>query len=606
MDIKRNYSKEIESLKTAQKIDVKDERISYLLGRALRKTRKYSEAIEELQKVKSDFKKEQVILSLAECYRGLKKTKPAIKKYEEYLEFNKKNFDVYLALGYLYTDEKRHKDALKAFGNAEKINPKDHRSYEGVSKIVKDLKKKVDILDKAFKLSGEKPSLFVEKISQQAKICDWTFWSHPLANLNTLYDRDAHLSPFGVFFLDDSNELQQKIAKKFWIKRTRNIEQISKKFAYKNKKIRIGYVSPDFRDHPMMGLIPNFFRSFDRENFEVYSYSTYDKHNKSENRKLVKKYSTQYFDIDDMEDKNIIDLILSHEIDILVDLAGYTANSKTQIFAYKPAPITIQYLGFAGTMGSNSIDYMIADINSIPQKNRKYITEKVIYMPNTYFTYDDIAKVDYENCTKKYYGLPEDKFLLCCFNNLNKVSPKEFKIWMDILKNNNDVVLVMKVYTKYAADNLKAAAEKNGVNSNRLFFIKRLPHAKHLATYSLMDLFVDTFNFNAHTTAVEALYMNLPVITKAGDSVASRAASGILKGVKLDHLICETEEEYQNLIQHFISNKDELSELKNTLKNNKGVNSLFDAKQFVKNIEKAYKIIHKKYQNNEQTSDIVI
>ena len=102
-------------------------------------------------------------------------------------------------------------------------------------------------------------------------------WSHPLANLNTLYDRDAHLSPFGVFFLDDSNELQQKIAKKFWIKRTRNIEQISKKFAYKNKKIRIGYVSPDFRDHPMMGLLPNFFRSFDRESFEVYSYSTYDK-----------------------------------------------------------------------------------------------------------------------------------------------------------------------------------------------------------------------------------------------------------------------------------------------------------------------------------------
>ena len=121
-----------------------------------------------------------------------------------------------------------------------------------------------------------------------------------------------------------------------------------------------------------------------------------------------------------------------------------------------------------------------------------------------------------------------------------------------------------------------------------------------------MDLFLDTFNFNAHTTAVEALYMNLPVITKAGDSIASRAASGILKGVKLDHLICETKEEYQNLIQHFISNKDELSELKNTLKNNKGVNSLFDAKQFVKNIEKAYKIIHKKYQNNEQTSDIVI
>ena len=169
-----------------------------------------------------------MILSLAECYRGLKKTKPAIKKYEEYLEFNKKNFDVYLALGYLFTDEKRHKDALKAFGNAEKINPKDHRSYEGVSKIVKDLKKKVDILDKAFKLSGEKPSLFVEKISQQAKICDWSFWSHPLANLNTLYDRDAHLSPFGVFFLDDSNELQQKIAKKFWIKRTRNINKFQK------------------------------------------------------------------------------------------------------------------------------------------------------------------------------------------------------------------------------------------------------------------------------------------------------------------------------------------------------------------------------------------
>ena len=207
-----------------------------------------------------------------------------------------------------------------------------------------------------------KASIYAELINSQLKICDWSLWATSYSQLEYLYNESENLRPFSCFYINDDPKLIQKVATRCWNNFEKKNTSIPKKFTHKNKKIRVGYVSPDFHEHPVMLILAPLLRNFNKEQFEIYSYSIFNNKNSSEQRNLVKKHSSHFFDLDEMSTIECVKLIESHNIDILVDLAGYTANSKTQIFAYKPAPILIQYLGFAGTMGSNSIDYMIADI----------------------------------------------------------------------------------------------------------------------------------------------------------------------------------------------------------------------------------------------------
>lgn len=238
-------------------------------------------------------------------------------------------------------------------------------------------------------------------------------------------------------------------------------------------------------------------------------------------------------------------LARSAEIDIAVDLNGFTTNSRTNIFAMRAAPIQVSYLGYAGTMAADYIDYLMADETLIPAPHRRHYTEKIVYLPHTYLARDTRRPIPDSALTRTEAGLPEKGFVFCCFNNNQKITPNVFDLWMRILQRIQGSVLWLLEDNAKAASNLRKEAELRGVDSKRLVFAKRVPVPVHLARHRLADLFLDTLPFNAHTTASDALWMNLPVLTQIGKTFAGRVAASLLVAAGIPELIASTPEAYQ-------------------------------------------------------------
>ena len=358
-DEKKDFAKSLENLKIAIELDSANEQIIYLLARSYQKNNVDERAIFYFNKIKSNLKKNTVVLSLAKCHSKLKNYDEAIYHYEQYLRLEKKNISAYLSLGDLYKETHENVKALKIYDLAHKVNPRDSRIYLAVARIVKDEKKAIGFLQKALKYARKnKGSIYAELINSQLKICDWSLWATSYSQLEYLYDESENLRPFSCFYINDDPKLIQKVATRCWNNFKKKNTSIPKKYTHKNKKIRVGYVSPDFHEHPVMLILAPLLRNFNKEQFEIYSYSIFNNKNSSAQRELVKKFSTQFFDLDEISTIDCVKLIKSHKIDILVDLAGYTKNARSEIFLYKPAPILINYLGFPETMGSKHYDYI--------------------------------------------------------------------------------------------------------------------------------------------------------------------------------------------------------------------------------------------------------
>ena len=365
-------------------------------------------------------------------------------------------------------------------------------------------------------------------------------------------------------------------------------------------------VSSDFKNHPTMDIIVPLLRYFNQDVFELYLYSTHGRLDKTNQRILAQNLPTEFFDVENYNPLEIAKIIYSHKVDILLDVAAYTTFCRPQIFALKPAPIIINYCAFPGTVGSNVHDYIVSDQNSIPPENIKYFNEKIIFMPQTSYCYDESIPVYNKNLSKSDFNLPTDKILLCCFNNLYKIQPPEFKIWMNILKKNSNTALVLKISDKHAIENIKKQVQSHGVELSRIFFLPRQQKELHLKSYCLMDLFLDTFSYNAHTTAVEALNMGVPLITKQGNNIPSRNASGILISHGLNELITYSEQEYEEKIQYYIEDKERLINLKKLVKENKKKYSLFDSRKYVQNMEKVFMTVYQNHKDGKPFDHINI
>ena len=314
----------------------------------------------------------------------------------------------------------------------------------------------------------------------------------------------------------------------------------------------------------------------------------------------------QFIKVNFKTDKEIAELSRELKIDIAIDLMCFTTNSRTGIFSEKCAPIQINYLGYPGTSGASFIDYIIADKTLIPKENQKYYSEKIIYLPNTYQVRDSTQKISNKIFTKDELNLPKNSFVFCCFNQNYKITPSVFDIWMRLLKKVEKSVLWLIKDNDVAAYNLKKEAEKRGVASDRIIFAKHMPISEHLARHKVADLFVDTFPYTAHTTCSDALWSGLPVITRMGQSFASRVAGSLLNAINLKELITKTEKEYENLILKLSKNPKKLKEIKNKLKKNRLKEPLFDSKLYTKKIEHAYKKIYERYKSNLPFKNIEI
>jgi predicted O-linked N-acetylglucosamine transferase (SPINDLY family) len=293
-------------------------------------------------------------------------------------------------------------------------------------------------------------------------------------------------------------------------------------------------------------------------------------------------------------------------IDIAVDLAGFTALARTDIFAYRAAPIQVNYLGYPGTTGAEYIDYIIADSTLIPSKSQQYYSEKVVYLPNSYQVNDRKRVTANKVFTREELGLPIEGFIFCCFNNIFKITPGTFDGWVRILKAVNSSILWLLEDNPIAVLNLRKEAKFRGLDPNRLVFAKKINSSEHLARHYVADLFIDTLPYNAHTTASDALWTGLPVLTCAGESFASRVAASLLNAIELPELITTTQEQYEATAIDLANNPEKLKAIKYKLKRNRLTTALFDTPRFTKHIEAAYKQMYERYQADLPLNNIYI
>ena len=314
----------------------------------------------------------------------------------------------------------------------------------------------------------------------------------------------------------------------------------------------------------------------------------------------------RFIDATTLSDEEIASYIRKGEIDLLIDLNGFTQAARIGLFALRPAPIQVHYLGYPGTIGASYIDYLIADQTIIPDKCRAVYLEKIVALPNTYQANDRWRAISDKVFNRSNEGLPPKAFVFCCFNNNYKITPHVFDCWMRLLQQVEGSVLWLLEANPFAAINLKREAVARGVSSERLVFAKRMPLPEHLARHTLADLFLDTMPYNAHTTASDALWAGLPVLTCLGETFASRVASSLLNAIRLPELITPTLEAYEQMAVDLATHPKKLTAIKRKLAEHRLTTPLFDTKLFTKHLEAAYTAMYERYQTGLAPDHIIV
>ena len=428
-------------------------------------------------------------------------------------------------------------------------------------------------------------------------MCDWGNINQEFdILLNKINNHEKVATPFTLLSLIDDPEIHKKVAEIYVEDKYPSNHLLGqiKKYS-QHQKIRLGYFSSDFREHAVSYLIAELFEMHDQSQFELYAFSFSANNQDDAMQQRIQKAFNHFIDVSKMSDQEVALLAREYEIDIGIDLAGFTQGSRTQIFAYRAAPIQISYIGYLGTMGAPYMDYFIADEVIIPKESKQFYSEKILYLP-TYQCNDTKKQISTKSFTKEGLGLPQEGFIFCSFNNSYKFNASIFDSWMRILSAVKDSVLWLLADNPFAEINLKKEAMIRGVDPKRLIFAKKLPHNEYLARFKTADLFLDTHPYNAGTTASDALWAGLPLVTFLGKSFASRMCGSILKSAHLSELISESQEAYEKLAIQLANNPEKLDLIKNKMKRIEKT-ALFDIKQLTKNLEGEYLKIHQDNQN---------
>jgi len=453
------------------------------------------------------------------------------------------------------------------------------------------------------------PFILGKVIDDKLKNCDWNELEKNCSEIERkIIDGKKIAAPFLVSTLFDSQDLQNKSAK-IWIKQFKVLDKKFKLQKDKNESsINIGYFSADFRDHPVGHLISKILETHDKSKFNIYGFYLGNQHKEDDkfyNR--IKKTFKKFYDVSKMSDEEIISLSINLNIHIAVDLMVYTGSqSRFGIFLNKCAPIQINFLGYPGTSASENIDYIIADKTVIPEANKKFFTEKIIYLPNSYQPSEKNRQLSEKKFNKENLDLPNDTFIFCCFNTVSKILPVMINLWSNILNEVPKSILWLISDNDFEKKNLMIEFEKKNINKKKIKFSDKLPISEHLARIKYADLFLDTFPYNAHTSCSDSIWAGLPILTIEGNSFQSRVASSLLKTSGLEELITKNEKEYIEKAVYIANNKEYLNNLKKKLINSRDTNPLFDNQTFTKNLEKAYSIVLEKYHKNQKPEDIFL
>ncbi|MYN43136.1 methyltransferase domain-containing protein [Duganella sp. FT109W] len=446
------------------------------------------------------------------------------------------------------------------------------------------------MLATSLRVDPQQASVMTHWVHLRQKQCEWPVYSG-LENVSvaTMMEGTSALAMLSA----SADPAQQLAAAKRFVKEKINaaVAPLTGQHGYGHPRLRIGYLSSDFCSHAVSILTAELYELHDRSKFEVYAFS-WSREDGSPIRARVVKAMDHYIRIDKMTDEQAARTIRAHEIDILIDLHGLTLGARPQIIAYRPAPVQLTYLGFPGSTGLPGIDYVIADEFLITKEMEPFFTEKPLHLPDC-FQINDRQRAIAPTPTRASVNLPDDAFVFCSFNNNFKFTPELFSVWMNILRRVPDAVLWLVADHPEVRENLYRHTEEAGIDRNRIIFNGRAVPAEYLARYQLADLFLDTFPFNAGTTASDALWAGLPLLTCAGQTFASRMAGSLLRAVDLPQLITYSFAEYEDKAVELASNPQRIAAMKRQLQANRLTCALFDSPRFVRNLEAALQKVAK-------------
>ena len=423
-------------------------------------------------------------------------------------------------------------------------------------------------------------------IELQPKICDWSLYNYfEEWRDDFIINTQFKGVPLSLINLKGDPYREFLLAKKYFYSNYQSNKKIE--FINQNKKIKIGYISADFRNHPVSLLLARVIELHDKSKFEIYAYSL--EREEDEMTIRLKNAFDKFTYIGDLMDYEAINLIRKDNINIAIDLMGYTKNARPNLFAKRVAPKQISFLGYPSTTGGDSIDYLIADKYIISKKLSKFYSENILYMPNSFLPFDNTTKIEGKEISRKDYKLPEEKFILAAFHRVEKINPKVLDLWSKVLIKLDEAVLWIQEPLPFAKENLFYEFNRRGISEDKIYFAKKTKNlSDHLLRHKLADIFIDTFFYSSHSTAIFALWSGLPVVTIKGLNFASRVVPSLLENLSMSELIANDDKEYIQIITKLYEKRELLKKLKDKLGIHKAKNKIYDSEFFVKDLEKLY------------------
>ena len=567
-------------------------------GAALLELGNYEEALSNYQKVvEFNQRYEMGWCGIGNALCRLKRRDEALVAYDRALSIKPDLEGAWLGRGNVFSDLKRYGDALAAYDKALSIKPDLAVAHSGRAKAHNDLKQYDNALaayDRALRLDPDLKYAEGHRLQAKMHLCDWTNIEAEIARLLLNLRNQKPLMPFVSLSIPSSPMEQLQCAKNFIAEQGSIVAPLWHGQIYPHNRIRIAYLSADFREHATAYLITDLFEHHDKARFEVIAISFGPVQNSHMHQRIAGAVE-HFVDISQQSDQKIADLIRQLEVDIAVDLNGFAGDARLGVLARRPAPIQVNYLGFPGTLGASYIDYIIADRHVIPESQKAFYEEKVVYLPECYQANDRKKEIASHTRTRAECDLPEEGFVFCCFNNSYKILPEVFDRWMRILSQIDGSVLWLFGENQETMANLRKAAAARNVSPERLVFAKRLPLADHLARHRLADLFLDTLPYNAHTTGSDALWAGVPVLTCRGDTFAGRVGVSLLHAVRLPELITTSLDAYEATAVGLARDPEKLGNIKRKLAEHRLRTPLFDTELFTKHMERAYSAMYDRY-----------
>jgi protein O-GlcNAc transferase len=588
----------IEQLEHAIARNAGDAALHYELGNLLLEQGQANEAIASYRRaLRIAPGHPQILLQLGNSCSRMGKFSDAVGFFQHSVQADAGDIAAHFNLGNALRELGQPERAAASYRHALKLDPRDADVHNNLGNVLREmghLDQAIACYQEALRLNPLLHHARAHLAHQRQHVCDWQDLEAEAAEIRRLVREvpAAQISPFAFLSLPGTTAAEQRRCSENWVANRyaglmADGRQLDDQFSKAARPtLRIGYLSGDFRLHPLAFLTTELFELHDRTQFEIHAYS-YGVDDQTPVRRRMEKAFDHFVDIRPLSLHEAAKRIRADGIDILVDLTGFTQTSRTGILALRPAPIQVNWLGFPGTLGAPFADYLISDAFVTPPDQAEHYSEQLVCLPDTYQPNDRMRPVAAVP-TRAECALPESGFVFCNFNQTFKITPQLFDIWMNLLENVSGSVLWLLDCNPWARSNLCNEARARNIDPERLIFAPRIPIEQHLARQRLADLFLDTLPYNAHTTASDALWTGLPVITCAGETFASRVAGSLLRAAGVPELITASLQEYRTLALQLATRPEALQSLRTRLNQTRASMPLFATQRFARHLEQAY------------------